>query len=102
MKIDPSVLSEAIVVWIGKAGLSPIPRPDDSRVISRFGEEASLDILPLVRRMFDDFYATDAIHRVADNDEMLEVAAADFRALHPDISADAVDALKWSMSWDYR
>jgi hypothetical protein len=85
-----------------QGGPDVVPRPDDLRVISRFGEEAVLDILPLARRMFDDFYATDAIHRVTDNDEMLEVVAADFGGLHPDISADAVDALKWSMSWDYR
>lgn len=102
MTIEPSVLSEAIVVWVGWGGPDPLPKTDDSRVVSRYGEAVSLEILPMIRQLHNDFYATDAIDRVADHGEMLDVAAVEFRARHPEISADAVDALKWCMSWDYR
>jgi len=97
---NPKTLSEAIVVWTGW-GRSSWPARDESRVVERFGK-ASLDLMPAVRAMEDDFYESDARDRAADLREMATIATTQFRERHPDISDDAVQALAWCYTYDYK
>lgn len=97
---DSARVSEAIVIWTG-FGQAPTPSRDEERLVQRFGDEA-VDLLPTVQRLEDDFYASDAHHVAIDLVEMARLAADDFRAQHPHISDEAVRALAWCYTYDYK
>jgi hypothetical protein len=97
--LDPHVISEAIVLWLGN-GVTNWPQPDVQRLVGRFGSLASADLLPVVSALADEFYASDAALSVPDLSEATRVAMDRFRALHPELSDMAIEALGWSYSFD--
>lgn len=97
---DPSVISEAIIAWTGW-GRTSWPARDESLVVQAFGD-ASVDLMPAVLAMEDDFYQSDARDIAADLTEMGILAKNQFRNLHPEISDDAIEALAWCYTWDYK
>jgi len=99
--VDPVLLSEVVVVWTGW-GETAWPARDEERVAHRFGGASAAELMPEVRKLVDNFYASDARFVVADLKAMGDAAAADFRRLHPDITYDAVAALAWCYSFDYK
>lgn len=82
MKAMEPRLTRAVVEWTGW-GSTPRPVRDDTRVIARFGSEAGPALAKAARRLEDDFSA----------------GSAEFRAKHPEIGGDAVDALAWSSAY---
>lgn len=101
MTLAPHQLSEAVVVWIGW-GTSSWPVRDDARVLDTFGHDTALDLLPTLRRIEAEFYESDAKYTVRDLTEMGEVAAERFRIAHPEISDDALRALSWAYTYDFK
>jgi aminoglycoside N3'-acetyltransferase len=97
---DPRV-SAALVVWTGQ-GRTNRPVLDDQLVIDTFGQDAAQDLLPLIYQRNDDFHSSDAQWTVGDLNEMVKAAEAHFRSRHPDISAEAIEALAWVLSYEYR
>jgi hypothetical protein len=79
MKATEPRLTRAVVEWTGW-GTTPLPARDDARVIARFGKEAGPALAKAARRLEADFSAD----------------SAEFRAKHPEIGVDGVDALAWS------
>lgn len=98
---DPKVISEAIVVWTGR-GRSSWPSRDEQLLRERFGDEATIDLLPVVEQLEEDFYKSEAHTRSRSVVDMGQMAAADFRLLHPEIADEAVDALAWCYMYDYK
>lgn len=82
MKAMEPRLTRAVVEWTGW-GSTPSPVRDDARVIARFGSEAGPALAKAARRLEADFSA----------------GSAEFRAKHPEIGGDAVDALAWSSAY---
>ncbi|WP_136709229.1 hypothetical protein [Agromyces sp. H66] len=82
MKAMEPRLTRAVVEWTGW-GTTPLPARDDARVIARFGSEAGPALAKAARRLEADFSAD----------------SAQFRAKHPEIGVDAVDALAWSSAY---
>lgn len=82
MKAMEPRLTRAVVEWTGW-GSTPRPVRDDTRVIARFGSEAGPALAKAARRLEDDFSA----------------GSTEFRAKHPEIGGDAVDALAWSSAY---
>ncbi len=101
MPEDPVLLSRAIVVWTGW-GETSWPVREQGRLTLRFGREAAVRLLPRIRELEDEFYASDAPFTISDLHQMGEAAADRFRRLHPEISDDAVRALAWSYTYDYK
>jgi hypothetical protein len=99
--MDDATLTEAVVIWTGR-GDHPFPARDDERIIARFGDELGLDLIPMVHRLEDDFYRSDARFTVSDLAAMGDKAAADFRARHPEIGEAAVQALAWCYTFDHK
>ena len=99
--IDPALLSEAIVIWTGW-GSTIEPWRDEKRLVDRFGSEMAAELLPAIRRLDDEFYESDARDKVAGLKEMGDVAAQEFRQRHPEISDEAVEALAWCYTFDYK
>jgi hypothetical protein len=66
------------------------------------GADAAAELLPRIRALEDDFYATDARFKAPDLVTMGNMAADDFRRQHPEISEEAVEALACCYTWDYK
>ena len=62
MSDDPSLLSEALVTWIGR-GRAPWPLRDEALLVERFGSELAAELLPRIRKLEEEFYETDARDR---------------------------------------
>ena len=94
-------VADAMVVWTGKGELA-WPQPDDARVIARFGSVSANELLPVLRTLYDEFYASDAHLKAASLPEMYAMASAQFRERHPLAGSSMVDALAWCYTFDYK
>jgi hypothetical protein len=101
MTLDASTVSRAIVVWTGW-GETSRPVRTETRLADRIGEEAAISLLPLIRHLEEEFYSSDARFVVADLKEMGDVAAGQFRQAHPELSDEAIRALAWCYTFDYK
>jgi hypothetical protein len=54
-------LSEAIVVWTGWTSASS-PQRDGGCVVEHFGQAATVELLPRICELEDEFYRSDARH----------------------------------------
>jgi hypothetical protein len=96
----PSI-SEAVIIWTGY-DKSARPSPGDSHLIERFGADVPLELITEVHRLYEEFYASDARLTSRDIMEMGRQASDRFRGLHPEIHEDAVKALAWCYTFDFK
>jgi hypothetical protein len=94
-------VGDAILVWSGW-GRSSWPSRNDELVAKRFGVETAATLLPLIRQLEDEFYASDARHTAADLAEMASISSQQFVAKYPELPDDAVRALAWCYTFDYK
>ncbi|HEY7640443.1 MAG TPA: hypothetical protein VH814_12010 [Steroidobacteraceae bacterium] len=94
-------MSDAILVWKG-SGTDYWPLLDDRRIISRYGQEAAIDLLPKLRALKEEFYTSDAWKRAKDLREMQELSAAEFRLRHPELTDEAINAFALCYTYDYK
>ena len=99
--MDEDLVTRAIVVWLGW-GRAAWPHRNEATLVAEFGTDVAVDVLPEVRRLEREFYMSDAWRVAPDLSTMGDQAAAEFRARHPEIGEDAVEALAWSYTFDYR
>jgi len=99
-ELDAGLLSEAILVWEGDPD-RPLSGHDPGKLVERFGARIAMDLLPKIRELEEDFESTDAHLRISDWEEMVEVAASEFRSRHPEISDGAIRAFarEYGRSW---
>jgi hypothetical protein len=98
---DPATVSRAIVVWSGW-GETRWPARDDARLAERFGGDVAPLLISRIRPLEDDFYSSNADVTSPAPGQMGETAASEFRARHPELSEDAVQAFAWCYTWDYK
>jgi hypothetical protein len=98
-RIDASKLSEALIIWIHH-GRVAWHQPDQRSLAEQIGSDAAGELLPRVRELRDEFYASDAYLRAPDLVTMAQLAASDFRPNHPEISETAIRALALSYTYD--
>ncbi len=96
-----SLVSEALVVWTGWRDLA-WPSRDEDRVVRQFGRAEAELLMPQVRAWADDFYASDAHIHAPTLVEMGDRAEAEFRLRHPEASDEAVRALAWCYTFDFK
>jgi hypothetical protein len=101
MGVDSRVVSDAVVVWTG-FGSAPSPSRDEQRLTDRYGRELSRELLPALKSLEDEFYSSDAKTNAPTLVAMGEQASAAFRVLHPEISDEAVRALAWCYTFDFK
>lgn len=94
-------LSLGIVAWTGW-GIASYPVRDHESLVATLGPDAVVDLLPRIRQAEEEFYLSDAQLRAPDIQSMGEMAAQDFRRIRPDVSDDAVKALAWCYTFDYK
>jgi hypothetical protein len=98
---DAKLVSDAIVVWTGW-GRTSWPTRDETQLVEHFGAEKASDLMWTVSRLEAEFYESDAHLTVADLVDVGHVAAARFRGSHPELTDDAVEALTWCYTFDYK
>jgi hypothetical protein len=96
---DWSRLGEAIVLWSGW-GRASFPLHKEQPVVDRFGEQQAAELMPQLRFMVDEFYASDARCVAADLKEMAALSMEQFVKRYPSLPADAVRALAWCYTFD--
>ncbi len=103
MNLDVSLVntSRAIVVWTGW-GPTSWPARNDERVVEQFGPDLAIELLPRIRKLEEEFYESDARFAAADLEEMGNIAAEQFRRAHPELSDEAIQALAWCYTYDYK
>lgn len=101
MNEDPDQISEAIVAWTGWRSTT-WPAREAARLVRVFGEETALALMPAIRQLEDEFYESDASRSVPDLADMGEAAAERFRRAHPEISEEAIRALAWCYTFDFK
>jgi hypothetical protein len=98
---DSATVSKAITVWIGWRRFS-YPHGGDELVAECFGADAAADLVPIVRQLVDEFFWADAPAGVKNLEERGDIAEAAFRRKHPDLSDDAIEALRWCYDFSMR
>ncbi len=78
------------------------PQRNETRLVEFLGAEIAIALIPHLRHLEEDFYTSTARFTESSLIEMGNIAAANFRASHPEISDDAVEALAWCYTFDYR
>jgi hypothetical protein len=97
---DAAQNSEALVIWVG-----PIPALGYDREAAlgeRFGAPAAAQLAPILRTLEGEFASTNAADVAADLREMHELAFADFKRKHPELSDQAVHALAARYTYENR
>lgn len=94
-------LAEAVRLWTGWKQ-SMMPNRSDKRVVDHFGEEVAAKLLPLIKSLEDDFYASDAQLVAANLQEMEELASEHFKRKHPTVAEEIVKAFAWCYTFDFK
>jgi hypothetical protein len=98
---DPLLVSEAIVAWTGWRNHS-YPAREAHLITDRLGLVAGAELLPTVLTLTDEFYESDARMTASDLVQMGNEASERFRQLHPELTDEAIEALTWCYTFDYK
>ena len=94
-------LVEAVRLWTGW-GQAMMPSRNDKRLTDHFGEETAAKLLPVIKSLEDDFYASNAQFIAANLQEMEKIASEQFTQKHPTVSDEIVKALAWCYTFDFK
>src|SRR4051794_2923625 len=91
------VRSRAVTVYLS-VGRSPTPHGDPEYLAEVFGDEAKT-LLPDVKGLIDEIWSIEVDWTTHTLVSATEMAAAEMRARHPDLSDEAIEALGWFFSY---
>ncbi len=104
VKINSSelpLIREAILIWTGWKR-NPTPMRNDSLLINHFGAERAARLGPIIKSLEGDFYASNAKFTAPNLQEMGKIASEEFRKSYPEMPDDAIEALAWCYTYDYK
>jgi predicted Ser/Thr protein kinase len=95
-----AVLSHAVVIYTGR-GISPFPVRSIERLAEHFVSLQAAELAPVVAGLDEEFYEVEpasgeSLNAAADR------AAAVFTSHHPELTAEAIDALRWCYTYDWK
>ena len=96
-----NLLSDAVVAWVGY-GEAVSPKRDDDRVRQRFGAAEAERLLPIVRAVEAECWASKAHLAAANPAAMATAAAAHLHERFPHLREDAIEAVVWAYTFDNR
>ncbi len=100
-RLGARLLARTVVVWTGWHRAT-WPQRDETAVVELLGEDLAAEVMPVVRRLEEEFFESDARFVASDLQEMGELAAARFRSLHAELPEELVQALAWSYVFTYK
>jgi hypothetical protein len=101
MHVEDSRLSQAVVAYLAK-GRSPFPRSDDEAVLEFAGEQGGAELLARVREITAEMMAIPidwSTHSLVEGGREAQRRIAE---LHPELGSDALDALYWMFTYNWR
>jgi hypothetical protein len=99
--VTNSQFYRAVIIWTGW-GQASRPLRDEGHLVKEFGQMAAADLMPRIRALEYEFYASDARFLAANLEEMGDMVANDFRQQHPEVPEDVIQALTWCYTWDFK
>lgn len=93
--------NDALMLYLG-VGISPYPQRDPQRLVLKYGEEKGLDLVTYSEAILRELYEQEPDWSVDDLAGATRRASTAVADNHPELSNDAVEALKWSYSWDWK
>jgi hypothetical protein len=101
IRYDSPLLVEAMVAWLG-VGRNSWPEEHDAVVLEKYGAQVASTLLPALKALKQEFFASKAYLVAPNLLEMASMAEDDFRRAHPGIPEEIVAALSWCYSFNYR
>lgn len=98
--MGPEVVSEAVILHSGR-GLSPFPLRDAGRLALRFGPGEAADLAVIVDRLSREFYEVEP-EAYESLEEAADPAVEAFAVRHPELSAEAISAIRWCYTYDWK
>lgn len=99
--VEDRDLSRAVVEFLGK-GRSPFPRTDEDAVLASAGEADGPALLARVRAIVDEMMAIKIDWSARTLAEGGREAEAILAGRHPELGADALEALYWMFTYNWR
>jgi hypothetical protein len=59
-------------------------------------------LLPIIKKLEEDFYSSDARLKAIDLEEMGKHAKAQFRRLHPNVAEEIASVFAWCYTFDFK
>ena len=98
--VDPILLVDAVRIWTGSGGMAP--NRNDARLSQQLGAKEASDILSVIKKLEEDFYATDACYTARDLQGMVKLAKERFALIHPSVPAEVGEVFAWCYTFDFR
>jgi hypothetical protein len=99
--VDDDLLNRALLIWTGWSEIG-VPNVDEQRLVDALGEEESLDLLPRLQALYEDFFTSNAHLTAPALPEMADEALRQFRERHPEISLEAAERLANIYAFAYK
>lgn len=99
--MNPEELSRAIVLYTGRGGGSPFPTRSLERLAQYFDVLEAADLANEIAHLEEEFYEVQPTDLESLN-ESADRAAAVFASRHPELTEEAVDALRWCYTYDWK
>lgn len=69
---------------------------------AHFSAEIASKVLPVMKAMMTEFFASDALFNTRDLVEMTDMATRNFRAKHPEVTDEILQDMDWLYSFSMR
>jgi hypothetical protein len=91
--------SEALILYLGK-GLTPYPQRDPRRLVEHYVPIEAADLAAYCEKVLEELYDFEPSWTSEGLCEATERAVRAVASAHPELSEQALAALRWSYSWD--
>ena len=99
--VEDRVLSEAVIAYLGK-GRSPFPRTDDEAVLTSVPDADAAAVLEKVHALAEECLSIRIDWSTHDLSQGGDEAKREMAARHPELSEDALVALRWAFTYNWR
>lgn len=99
--VEDRVLSEAVIAYLGK-GRSPFPRTDDEAVLTSVPDADAAAVLEKVHALAEECLSIRIDWSTHDLSQGGDEAKREMAARHPELSDDALVALRWAFTYNWR
>jgi hypothetical protein len=101
MNVDMKDLSKAIVLFL-QYGSARSPRSDVESVIAEFGRTGGLSILAHVHSVIEELNSIKVDWQVYSLVSAGKMVRGEMHKRYPELSEDALNALEWKFTFDWR
>jgi len=98
---DLPSISNALIIWTGW-GRSSWPQRDEQSLVREFGSERAGVLIQKLQELEEEFYSSSARFVAKDLAEMGWMASEQFRSKHPELTGEAIQALAWCYTYDFK